>query len=183
MKKYGIVLIGLLVIGIGVFAFTKTGKAPETPAPSEGATTTPSQAGPTQGASAPAVPQPHDPSVGLSAQAKVDNPDWKISLKFDPAWTVSALAGTLFITSSTATFTVNEDTPISEPELVTFSTENRTIAGQPVQVRVYKNPNETYALYEFFELTLGNDTYYFKAKTTETGDADLPEFYAGISVK
>ena len=67
--------------------------------------------------------------------------------------------------------------------MVTFSTEARTIAGKPVQVRVYKNPNDSDVLYEFFELVLGNDTYYFKAKTTQVGDPDLATFYAGITIK
>jgi hypothetical protein len=189
MKKYGIVLIVLIVIAIGIFAFTRTGQAPTIPpAPAEevpattGAAENPAPSTDTAVAPAPA-PSPAYPGVGLGIQQVATNPEWKISLKLDPTWSVGRSGETLTIRSDTATFLVNEDQAIGEPEMVKMTEATRTVAGRTVTARRYESSSDSYAYYEFFELPLGNDTYYFKAKSTVANDPDVETFVAGITIK
>ncbi len=178
MKKYIPAVVAFLVIILAFFAFTQVGKAPETPSLAEG------NMGTTTEEETPSAPW-HDPSVGLnpSATGVLTSSDWKIAMTIGLSWVTSRAGETLFVHAENASFTINEDKPIAKPQLIPFRTETRTIAGQSVVVTIYDNPDEEYANFEFFELPLGNDTYYFKAKSTVANDPDYARFYSGIKIK
>ncbi len=189
MKKILIPVVALALIGIGVFAFTKKGEAPASPEPqaSEGRGGAEEQPIDVVLPSFPATDAPAAPAApssgSLGVKQYVDNSAWKIRLEFDPSWDLNQQGATIIMSAEHATFYASEDKPIGEPQQVKMTTVKRTVAGKTVTARRYEPSVEGYAYYEFFELPLGNDTYYFKISAKVENDPDVDAFIAGITIK
>lgn len=116
--------------------------------------------------------------------------DWGITFRINDEWELYtndvSKDGTLEQVSFDAgTFTVlvAEDNDIAEPSRLTPKTYTRVIAGQDIEVREYGNPNETYAYYLFFTITLENDAYNFSIKNRVKDKTEVDDFLSRVTLK
>lgn len=180
LKKFGPALVVVAILAaFGIFFISGgTTKAPVVELPSA-TSTEPAAKAP---APAPATPGGAKPS-GLVASQVATYPGWDINLRFDLSWTVREQSGLVTVDAPTTTFLIQRNRPIAEPEMVEMKTETRVLDGRMTLTHHFPNPNESYAFYEYFSLQVGDNVYYFKAKSETKSDAELKAFLEGIKVK
>lgn len=116
--------------------------------------------------------------------------DWGISFKVVDSWELSTNDAVkdgeinqVSIDAGAFTALITEDVNIAEPARVSSRTYERTIAGREIEVREYTNPNDSYAYYLFFTISVGNDDYRFSIKSIESDRTKVDSFLSRISIK
>lgn len=150
--------------------------------------------GPTKPTTPPVSPSTSGLPVGVSVKSQTvlktyTNPSWNVAFTYMPEWKQDNVTNDtgevtqVRLASDTGTYLISKDTSIAQPSLLKYTTSTRTIAGQSVEVRTYKNPNDTYAYYLYFTVVAGKDDYHFSIKSYESSKTETDTFIERIKVK
>jgi hypothetical protein len=135
------------------------------------------------------TPGPTKPGVVETIWRDFGNDAWKITMKFETDWKVNAISPDgkeltqVSLGGHSGNYFVSRNLPIAEPSKLTYTTTTRTIAGKTVSIHLYKNPNTSYAAYEYFSIPVEGDTYYFQLKETAYDSSEVKGFLGFIGVK
>lgn len=193
-KKIPLFILALVVIAGAAWLLSRPSPSL---APSDGIPTATTTVLTQEGTGSPSVATPVPPGLPSGAQVvkqtiwqPYSNSAWELGFRYQSEWEVSEGVPDedgditqVSVSTPDAAMLLTKELPIAEPSRLEVKTYMRTVANQEVEVHEYTKPNDTYAYYLYFTITLGNDEYYVSIKSYGAATKPVDDFISRIVVK